>query len=86
VATPHGRRKVCRQLVGDTAKALRKELLSCGMMTQNGVTHTAMSKAAEKYRVAILTDCCTTVNAMLQPIALHAVSARVRLVESRAVL
>ena len=53
--------KVCRQLVGDTAKALRKELLICGMMTQNGVTHTAISKAAEKYRVAILTDCCTTV-------------------------
>jgi hypothetical protein len=50
------------------------------------VTHTAISKSAEKCRVAILTDCCTTVNEMLHLIALHAVSTRVRLVESRAVL
>jgi nicotinamidase-related amidase len=63
-----------------------EELLICGMMTQNCVTHTAISKSAEKYRVAILTDCCTTVNEMLQLIALHAVSTRVRLVESHAVL
>jgi len=86
VATPHGPRKVCRQLVGDTAKALRKELLICGMMTQNCVTHTALSRSAEKFGVAILADCCTTVNAMLHLIALHAVSTRPRLVESRAVL
>ena len=37
------------------------ELLVCGMMTQNCVTHTAISKAAEKYSVCILVDCCTTV-------------------------
>ena len=30
------------------------ELLVCGMMTQNCVTHTAISKAAEKYNVTIL--------------------------------
>jgi len=62
------------------------ELLICGMMTQNCVTHTAISKSAEKYRVAILSDCCTTVNEMLHLIALHAVSTRVRLAESGAVL
>lgn len=68
------------------AKLGVEELLICGMMTQNCVTHTAISKSAEKYRVAILTDCCTTVNEMLHLIALHAVSTRVRLVELRAVL
>lgn len=58
------------------------ELLVCGMMTQNCVTHTAISKSAEKYQVAILVDCCTTVNEMLHNIALHAVSTRVPLVPS----
>lgn len=62
------------------------ELLICGMMTQNCVTHTAISKSAEKYKVAILTDCCTTVTQMLHLIALHAVATRTSLVESGAVL
>lgn len=56
------------------------ELLVCGMMTQNCVTHTAISKSAEKYKVSILSDCCTTVDAMIHNIALHAVSTRVPLV------
>ncbi len=55
------------------------ELLVCGMMTQNCVTHTAISRAAEKYTVSILVDCCTTVDEMLHNIALHAVSTRVAL-------
>jgi nicotinamidase-related amidase len=50
------------------------------MMTQNCVTHTAISKAAEKYDVSILMDCCTTVDEMIHNIALHAVSTRVPLV------
>jgi len=58
------------------------ELLVCGMMTQNCVTHTAISKAAEKYRVTILPDCCTTVSELLHLIALHAVSTRLPLVPS----
>lgn len=58
------------------------ELLVCGMMTQNCVTHTAISKSAEKYTVSILPDCCTTVDAMIHNIALHAVSTRVPLVPS----
>jgi nicotinamidase-related amidase len=57
-----------------------EELLVCGMMTQNCVTHTAISKAAEKYKVSILTDCCTTVSEPIHLIALHAVSTRVPLV------
>lgn len=55
------------------------ELLVCGMMTQNCVTHTAISKAAEKYKTSILTDCCTTVSEMLHAIALNAVSTRMTL-------
>lgn len=62
------------------------ELLVCGMMTQNCVTHTAISKSAEKYQVSILTDCCTTVNEILHQIALHAVSTRIPLVTSDSVL
>jgi nicotinamidase-related amidase len=57
-----------------------KELLVCGMMTQNCVTHTAISKSAEKYRVSILADCCTTVSEILHLIALNAVSTRLPLV------
>lgn len=52
------------------------ELLLCGMMTQNCVTHTALSKAAEKYKVSVLTDCCTTVDEMIHNIALNALSNR----------
>jgi len=58
------------------------DLLVCGMMTQNCVTHTAISKSAEKYRVSILPDCCTTVDAMIHNIALNAVSTRLPLVAS----
>ncbi|MFN5529727.1 MAG: cysteine hydrolase family protein [Planctomycetaceae bacterium] len=58
------------------------DLLVCGMMTQNCVTHTAISKAAEKYNVTILPDCCTTVSEILHLIALHAVSTRVKLTPS----
>ncbi len=56
------------------------ELLICGMMTQNCVTHTAISKAAEKYKVSILTDCCTTIDEMIHNIALNAISTRIPLV------
>jgi nicotinamidase-related amidase len=61
------------------------DLLVCGMMTQNCVTHTAISKAAEKYSVAILSDCCTTVREILHLIALHALSTRVALVSGDAI-
>lgn len=55
------------------------ELLICGMMTQNCVTHTAISKSAERYRICVLTDCCTTVSEILHNIALRALSTRVAL-------
>lgn len=56
-----------------------EELWLCGMMTQNCITHTALSKAAEKYAVTVLEDACTTVDAMIHKIALNALSIRVRL-------
>ena len=61
------------------------ELLICGMMTQNCVTHTAISKSAEKYKVSILADCCTTVSEMLHKIALSAVKTRLTVTSSGAV-
>ena len=64
------------------AKLGTNDLLVCGMMTQNCVTHTAISKAAEKYSVSVLVDCCTTVDEMIHNIALHALSTRVKLVPS----
>lgn len=54
-----------------------EELLICGMMTQNCITHTAISKVAEKYKVKILPDCCTTINEAIHMIALHALSIRI---------
>jgi nicotinamidase-related amidase len=62
------------------------DLLVCGMMSQNCVTHTAISKAVEKYGVTILPDCCTTVSEILHLIALHVVSTRMKLVPSSEVL
>lgn len=63
-----------------------EELLICGMMTQNCVTHTAISKAAEKYRVAVLGDCCASVSQMIHLIALKALGARLPVVESASIL
>jgi nicotinamidase-related amidase len=56
-----------------------EKLLICGMMTQNCVTHTAISKSAEQYEVSILSDCCTTVSEILHKIALRAISTRISL-------
>ena len=48
-------------------------------MTQNCITHTAISKAADKYDVTVIQDCCTTVDEMINKIALNALSTRVNL-------
>ena len=55
-----------------------EKLIICGMMTQNCVTHTAISKSADKYKVSILPECTTTVDEMIHNIALHAVSTRIQ--------
>ncbi|MGL4854714.1 MAG: isochorismatase family protein [Lentisphaeria bacterium] len=59
-----------------------QELLICGMMTQNCVTHTAISPSASKYKVTVMPDCCTTVSEMLHSIALHSISPRVNISSS----
>jgi nicotinamidase-related amidase len=59
------------------------ELILCGMMTQNCVTHTALSRRSDEYKkVTVLTDASTTVCEILHQIALHALSTRVDLVSS----
>jgi nicotinamidase-related amidase len=62
------------------------ELWLCGMMTHNCVTHTALSKAAEKYPVSVLKDCCTTVSEMMHRIALSALTTRVAVVDTATLL
>ena len=65
----------------DTLRGLGADtLILCGMMTQNCVTHTALSRRADDYRgVTVLTDASTTVTEMLHRIALNALSTRVTL-------
>jgi nicotinamidase-related amidase len=56
------------------------ELVICGMMTQNCVTHTAVSRRADDYRnVTVLTDASTTTTEMLHLIAVAGLSLRVSL-------
>lgn len=56
------------------------ELIVCGMMTHNCVTHTAISRRADDYRkVTVLTDASATVYEMLHLLALDALSTRVNL-------
>jgi len=56
-----------------------ESILLCGMMTQNCVTHTALSKAAEPYQVSVIAEACTTVDEMIHNIALNGLSSRVSL-------
>lgn len=56
------------------------ELIVCGMMTQNCVTHTAVSRRADDYKkVTVLTDASTTVSEMLHLIAVAGLAPRVTL-------
>lgn len=59
------------------SKAGVEEILVCGMMTQNCVTHTAISNVAKKYNVKVIPECCTTVDEMINSIALEAISTKV---------
>lgn len=53
-----------------------------GMMTQNCVAHTALSRGADPYRVSVLSDCTTTVDPVIHGFALNALSTRVTLATS----
>lgn len=65
----------------DTLQGLgADELIVCGMMTQNCVTHTAISRRADDYRqVTVLTDASTTATEMLHLIAVAGMAPRVSL-------
>ena len=65
----------------DTLQGLGVDaLIVCGMMTQNCVTHTAISRRADDYReVTVLTDASTTVSEILHRVALDGLATRVKL-------
>lgn len=48
-----------------------------GMMTQNCVVFTALSPAADRYQVGVLSDCTTTTDGTIHGFALHALATRV---------
>lgn len=63
-----------------------RELHLTGMMTQNCVTHTALSPEARPYQLKIIGDACTTISPLMHQIALRALSARHSLLQSESVL
>ncbi|MET0749356.1 MAG: isochorismatase family protein, partial [Rhizobium sp.] len=58
------------QLAGTT------DLLICGMMTQNCVVVTAMSRAADGYKVRVIGDLCTAPTEAVHGIALNALASK----------
>ena len=59
------------------------QLLICGMMTQNCITHTALSPQAANYQVAVLSDACSSVSQMIHLIALRALADRIPLLTTQ---
>lgn len=58
------------------------ELLVCGMMTQNCVVFTSMSRMAEHLSVIVVRDLCTAPTEMVHRIALNALGSKLRLVDA----
>lgn len=52
-------------------------LYLCGMMTQNCVTHTALSKQAETYQIHVVSDACSAPDELVHKVAINALSCRV---------
>ncbi len=57
------------------------DLILTGMMTQNCVTHTAISIQAEKYNVSVIANACTAPTQIIHNIALKALADRVRVID-----
>lgn len=70
------------ELHGLLSEAGIHEIILCGMMTQNCITHTALSKTAEQYHVKVIQDACTTVDGMIHGIAINALSVRTELIDT----
>ena len=52
------------------------DIYLCGMMTQNCITHTALSPNAAAWRVHIIADACTAPDAQIHAVAVRALAAR----------
>ncbi len=63
-----------------------QELHLTGMMTQNCITHTALSPDARDYQVKVIADACTTITPLLHNVAIRALSARHTLLQSQQIL
>lgn len=59
------------------------DLILTGMMTQNCVTHTAISKQAEKYNITVIANACAAPTQIIHNIALTALADRVRVLEQK---
>lgn len=64
----------------DMREILKKEgitdLYICGMMTQNCITHTAISPQASGFKVHVISDCCTAPSELVHILALEALTDR----------
>ena len=60
------------KVLGDT-----QELVICGMMTQNCVAFTALSRDADRYRLRVAGDLCTAPLEVVHRIALNAIGSKV---------
>ncbi|POF28637.1 isochorismatase family protein [Roseibium marinum] len=58
------------------------ELLICGMMTQNCVVFTAMSRSAEAFDVTVIGDLCAAPTEAVHKIALNALASKLRVAAS----
>ncbi|MGV8855413.1 MAG: cysteine hydrolase family protein [Devosia sp.] len=56
------------------------DLLVCGMMTQNCVVFTALSRAADDFRVQVIADLCAAPSEVVHKIALNALGSKTELV------
>lgn len=56
------------------------DLLVCGMMTQNCVVFTALSRDADAYRVSVVGDLCTAPIEVVHRIALNAIGSKAKVV------
>jgi nicotinamidase-related amidase len=61
------------------------ELLAAGMMTQNCVVFTAMSRAADAYRVRVVGDLCTAPSEIVHRIALNALGSKLEVVTAQSI-
>ena len=58
------------------------DLLVCGMMTQNCVVFTALSRAADGFRVQVVGDLCSAPTETVHKIALNALRSKTRVVHA----